>query len=263
MVQVRNLPKFDLHSYEVLLVDLGNSGYAFCKVSQMRDGPNGHVVFLRHDVDIHIQGIEQMAMIEATHGISATYYIPLTLHFNVLHPENQRILRQVQYLGHEIGLHYDLETYPTDPERARRHLDWEISVLSQVIGQPIRTICMHNLYRGQPDPFQEIDNYFCPHDPRYQRDLLYVSDSCRAWRDESLLTCFGPNPPRYLLLNTHPGLWLDGTIDNRMQYLDRVLLDHCLRQQRDYLDHKIRQVWTTHPAPRLHDERERRKTSTR
>lgn len=262
MVQARSLPTFDLHSYETLLVDLANSGYVFCKVSEVRNGPSGRVVFLRHDVDAHIQGIEQMAVVEAPHGIQATYHIPLTLQFNPLYPDNQRILRQIRDLGHEIGLHYDMETYPTDPGQAREHLDWEVRILSEVVGEPIRTTCMHQPHKGQPDPFQEIADYVNPHDPRYREGLLYISDSCRAWRDESLLTCFGPNPPRRLLLNTHPELWLDGTVVDRVMYLDKVLIENGTRQHRDYFDKYVRQVWLNHPAPRLHDERERHHSSS-
>ncbi len=263
MVRLKSLPVFDLQNYEALLDDLGDRGYTFHKVSEIRNELNEYVVFLRHDIDLHIQGIEQMAVVEAVHEIQATYYIPLTLHFNPLYLDNQRALRQIRDLGHEIGLHYDMELYPTAPEQARKHLDWEVSILSKVVSQPIRTISMHQPHQGQPDPFQEIDDYIHPHDPRYQESLLYVSDSCRAWRDESLLTCFGPNRPRRLLLTIHPELWLDGTIVDRMQYLDQVLMENGVRQHRDYFDHKVRQIWTTHLAPKLHDEREGRKTSAR
>ena len=262
MVRLKSLPVFDLQNYEALLDDLGDRGYTFHKVSEIRNELNEYVVFLRHDIDLHIQGIEQMAVVEAVHEIQATYYIPLTLHFNPLYLDNQRVLRQIRDLGHEIGLHYDLKTYPTDPEQARKHLDWEVSILSKVVGQPIHTICMHQPHTGQPDPFQEIDDYVHPRDPRYQEGLLYISDSCRAWRDESLLTCFGSNPPRRLMLTTHPELWLDGTVVDRMTYLDRVLIENGTRQHRDYLDKTVRQVWLNHLAPRLHDERERQHLSS-
>lgn len=258
------LPRFGLDEYVALLDKLRSAGYRFDPISNIKEAdPETKVAYMRHDVDLHIRGIEQMATLEAACGVRATYYVPLTLHFNPLYPENQHILRQVLGLGHEIGLHYDMETYPTAPEHAREHLDWEVSILSKVVGQPIRTISMHQPHQGKPDPFQEIDDYIHPHDPRYQEGLLYVSDSCRAWRNESLLTCFGPNPPRRLLLSIHPELWLDGTTVDRMQYLDRVLMENGMRQHRDYFDRKVRQVWLTHSAPRLHDERESRRTSAR
>jgi len=257
------LPNFSLSDYLMLIENLRDAGYVFHNVSQMVVRSSDKIAYMCHDIDLHISLIDTMAKAEASHGVTATYYVLLTQHYNPLYPDNQRILRMIQDLGHEIGLHYDMETYPTDPEQARKQLDWEVSILSEVVGEPIRTIRMHWPRKGQLDPFVQIDEYVHSHDPRYQEGLLYVSDSCRAWRDESLLTCFGLNPPRRLLLNTHPELWLDGTIGDRIQYLDQVLMENIVRQYRDYFDRIVRPVWKTHPAPRLHDERESRKTNAR
>lgn len=250
------LPEFSLDKYADLLNRLIGVGYQFQKVNQMCDFPQGKVAYLRHDVDLHISLISEMALTEKNFGISATYFVPLTLHFNLFYPTNQNILRQLVEMGHEIGLHYDMETYPLDPEEARRHLDWEVGVLAKVIEQPVHSISMHNPCKGQPDPFREIDEYVHPHDPRYQDNLLYVSDSCRAWCDASLLTCFGPNPPRKLLLNVHPELWLDGSVDDRIQYLDRVLTKNATRQHLDYFGNYVRNIWLTHPATKKHEDRQ-------
>lgn len=250
---------FSLNRYCWLLKKLNDRGFCFRRTSDIKVNEIPKTVYLRHDIDLHVCLIEEIAQVESDLNISATYYVPLTLHFNVLYPENRRKLRHVIELGHEIGLHYDLETYPVDYSEARKHLDWEIDLLSQVVGQPVNTITMHQPHKGQPDPFRMIDEYVNPHDPRYQKDLLYVSDSCRAWRDEKLLTCFSSKPPRRLLLATHPGLWLDGTIDDRIMYIDKVLIKKGTRQHRDYFDKAVRKVWLTHSAPRFHDEREKKR----
>jgi hypothetical protein len=250
------LPKFDLQAYRMLLLDLRAHGYDFLKISEMKNDFQGNVTYLRHDVDLHLHGILPIAMLEAELGIHSTYYIPLTLHFNPLYPANKNIISKIVVLGHDVGLHYDLGTYPIEPVYARKHLEWEIGILSQITGQPIRTICMHNPYKGQPDPFLMLDDYIHPHDPRSQWDLIYISDSCRAWRDERLLLCLSKYPPRRLLLNTHPELWLDGSMLDRIKYLDEILIEMGVRQNRDYFE-EVRMIWQTHPATRQHDERER------
>jgi hypothetical protein len=255
---MRQLPRFGLDDYEALLRSLKTAGYEFRPVTALASYSGGKVVYLRHDVDLHLALVEQMAEIEAKMGRAATYYVLLTSHYNVLYPENQSILHHLVELGHEIGLHYDMGTYPEDREQARAHLDWEVSVLSKVVGKPVRTICMHQPHQGHPDPFRELDEYIHPHDPRYQHNLLYISDSCRAWRDESLLTCFGPNPPWRVMLSIHPELWLDGSIADRFVYLNEVLLENGLRQSRRYFEETVRQVWERHPATKLHDARERK-----
>ena len=232
----------------MLLDKLQSSGYTFRNMEQIATNSGEFAVFLRHDIDLHILGLEDMAKIEAKRGIHATYYVPLTLHFNPLYPDNQETLRKVQDLGHEIGLHYDMITYPTGPTAAMAHLDWEASILTKIVGRRIRTICMHQPHQGHADPFKDIDEFCHPHNPRYQEGTLYVSDSCRTWRDKSLLTCFADSRPKRLQLTIHPELWLDGTITDGLDYLERVLMKRGLRQHHDYFDQKVRQVWLTHPS---------------
>ena len=228
----------------------------------MQDQDPKRLAYIRHDVDLHLSLISKMANLEKSLGIRATYFVPLTLHFNPLYPPNHHILKQLYKLGHEVGLHYDLETYPEDFIQAREHLNWEVGILQNLTGQVVRSICMHQPHKGKSDLFCELDTYVHPSDPRYQKDLLYVSDSCRAWRDENLLRCFGPEAPRRLLLTIHPELWLDGSVVDRMEYLDDVLMVHGVRQHSEYFKQNVRQVWLTHPAPMMHNEREYRRTST-
>jgi hypothetical protein len=238
------MPEFSLASYATLLSDLRSCGYAACAIAEKSPpDPAERILYLRHDVDLHLCGVESIAQLEAECSVCATYYVPLTLHFNALYPENRRILHTLRDSGHEIGLHYDLETYPTEPGAARRHLDWEAGILGAIVERPIRTICLHNPHKGQPDPFRDLDEYTNPDSASFRQDCLYVSDSCRAWRDESLLRCFGDSPPRQVLLNTHPELWLDGNISDRMEYLDKVLRQTGLRQHLDYFDY-VRQIWS-------------------
>jgi hypothetical protein len=255
--EINKLPKFDLKSYESFLLDLSNAGYHFQPVSRIHEiNEKKNIVYIRHDIDLHILGIDKMAEIEHLYDIRSTYYVLLTQHYNILYPENQNILHKIIELGHEIGLHYDLETYPTSSTECKSRLNWESEVLGKIVGAPVQTIAMHQPHKGMPDPFRIIDEYINPHDSRYQKDLLYVSDSCRAWRDEALLTCFGPNPPRRLLLSTHPELWLDGTIEDRIAYLDKILIKSGIQQYIEFFDKVVRKVWLKHPAAEMHDERE-------
>jgi len=108
------LPTFSFESYRRLLHDLVSVGYQFDRAGNIRRMDETRIVFLRHDVDLHILGIEKMALLEAEQGVKATYYVPLTQHFNPLYPENRSILEMVCSLCHEIGLHNNLDTYPAD-----------------------------------------------------------------------------------------------------------------------------------------------------
>src|SRR5205823_7026515 len=111
----------------------------------------GRSVYLRHDIDLHLPGVERMAEVEAVLGARSTYFVLLTQHYNPLYPENLAILRQIRDLGHEIGLHYDLTTYPQDDAGAREHLAWEARLLSSIVDAPVRCITMHQPYEGRDD----------------------------------------------------------------------------------------------------------------
>lgn len=250
------LPNFSLDEYAKLLDELSAVGYQFRKVSDIGRTDPGRFAYLRHDIDFHLFDVEKMVKLEASLGISATYYVLLTQYYNPMNPENKSILRKISGLGHEVGLHYDLETYPSEPEEARAHLNWEANILGKICDTPIRTIVTHLPYKKRPDPFLTIGDYVHPHNPSYLENLVYVSDSCRAWRDESLLNCFGSNPPQRLLLTIHPELWLDGSITDRMVYLERVLIRNAQYQYREFLEKVVRQVWLTHPAVELQNKRE-------
>jgi hypothetical protein len=173
---------------------------------------------LRHDVDVHITKVQQVGRIEAELGAVATYYVPLTLPFNQFYPENAAILRELVALG-------------------------------EIAGVMPRTICMHNPSLRGEDRFRAVDGYVHPHDPRHADGLRYVSDSCRAWRDEELLRCFGEDPPCRLLLNTHPEFWLGMAGEGREQFPEGTLLENTLEQQRAYVLEEVHPAWRERAGP--------------
>ena len=249
------LPTFDVDDYRRMLTGFVDAGFSFAPAGALRDEQPDRVLYLRHDVDFDPPSALPVAEAEAEMGIRSTYYVLLTQHYNALQLDNRRAIRHLAGLGHEIGLHYDMQTYPGGPEAARAHLDHEVAILATLAGAPVSTISMHQPSRGEPDPFLTVPEYVHPHDPSLQQGLLYVSDSCRAWRDTSLVSCAAASGPQRILLNTHPELWLDGSQRDRMAYL-AFLRDRVTGQYRTYFDTVVRDAWLGHPGSRLHDERE-------
>lgn len=249
------LPDFGLDGYASLISRLRNAGYHFAPAGSMGSADSSQTFYLRHDVDLHLLHVDRMAELEAELGVSATYYVALTQPYNVMSSENVAIIRRLVSLGHELGLHYDLVCYPTDPDAALERLAWEVSVLERVGDTAVRSICMHQPQTGLENMFAIGGRWLNPHDPRLAKGLLYVSDSCRGWRDESLLRCFGDDPPARVMLNTHPEVWLNGEIIERERYLDDVVLNHAVEQTRRYIDETVRSLWRRHPGGRAHDAR--------
>lgn len=253
------LLKFSLDYYREFLISCKNNGYSFLPISELTDSIKGSpVLYLRHDIDMHLYKVDEMATIENSIGAKATYYILPTAHYNILNPENINIIKKIFKLGHEIGLHYDLETFPNDKYSWNKYLDWQISMVEEIIGIKINTICMHQPFKGEPDPFLKSDKYVHPHNPKITKNMMYISDSCRAWRDKNLLKLLGPNPPIFVQLNTHPEVWFDGNQLNRIKYLD-LLLENMCYSAKNYINNEVKITWSTHIATKLHDERENNK----
>jgi hypothetical protein len=218
--------------------------------------PNGKAAYFRHDVDLFLEGVLPMAEAEQEMRIRATYLIPLTLPFNVMFAENMKIIRQLVDWGHEIGLHYDLRQYPTDEPACLQRLRWEAELLGSITQRKVQVITQHEPFRGLPDPFLQCDEFLNPRDPRLADGLLYVSDSSRAWRDDSLLRCFSKTEaPRKLLLLTHPGLWLDGGILIITEYLEKILAQRAPDQVRRYFAEYLVGVARIHPPVKAYEAR--------
>ena len=187
------LPGFSVPAYRAFLEAVQAAGVVTAPVEAMPDWDGAtRTLYLRHDVDLHIPGIELIAEVEASLGIAATFFVPLTLHFNPAFPPNREVLRGLLRAGHRIGLHYDLQTYPWDLDQAWAHLDREVEQLERDRRGAGR-VDLHALPVGRPRRrLPTSDRYVHPH---AFDDVVYVSDSCRAWRDENLLGILDPDGP--------------------------------------------------------------------
>jgi hypothetical protein len=244
---IAHLPRFDLDEYSALLKALDEVGYRFALVAELPRLTGEHHVLLRHDVDLDPPSVIAMAEREAALEIQATYYVPLTQHFNVLSLAHRDAIRALVELGHEIGLH--MRTYPSMQAKALDHLQRELDILSAVSEAPVRTLCMHQPHRGHSDPFRSLPGLVHPHDPQLQEGLVYVSDSCRAWRDNSLLSAFSAQRARRMLLNLHPELWLEGSVEDPFEYLADTLAPIVESRARSFLQEE-QQAWSKHETAR-------------
>jgi hypothetical protein len=251
---MKHLPDFNIDSYEQVLLSLKKNSYQFRTINEMKNSYENKTCYLRHDIDIHLYNIDKISTIECKLGIKATYFILLTSTYNILEPSNRRIIEKIISQGHEIGLHYDLMEYPiSDFSACESKLLLEVNLLENTFKIKISSIVMHQPHTGMPDVFKENSKYIHPHNPRWQSGMAYISDSCRAWRDETLLNCFGENSPKVLQINLHPEVWL-GTELNRIEFLNNTLYNNmCIGA--DNMLETIKKVWPTHVGLQSHDKR--------
>lgn len=173
----------------------------FCELSK----ENESFLILRHDVDASLEAALEMARIENDLGITSTYFV-LFSHklYNLLEKDDLNVLRKISNLGHEIGLHYDVEVYKSYQRDMRRTLENEVELLEYLLHRKISSIACHNVGISGKDPFKNIRRYTNAYNPELFE--LYVSDSCRAWQLEDLSRLLSFNCKKTQLL-IHPILW--------------------------------------------------------
>lgn len=233
--------KFHLLDYAELIENVREEGYVSSWISDMpaQKKLERKNLYLRHDIDLHITGIIGMALVESILDHQATYYIRLDGHYNPMQKDNVEILREICSLGHEIGLHYDLSTYPYDIVSAQAKLEREISILSDICEESVKTICMHNPRMGGPDIFKS-SKYIHPHNPAYAPDL-YVSDSCRIMFD--VMQKIALDNPQTIMINTHPELWMGGNITDNAEYIRSVVIPNGSQSFSDFCKNEMLNVW--------------------
>jgi hypothetical protein len=122
---------FTYRAYVTFLDSL--AGDPRCRVAPLRrlagaEAGEHALVGLRHDVDARLDSARAIARLEAERGLAATYFVLHTASYYRRDEELAGVLRGLQSLGHEIGLHNDslsLAVEGEDPVAVlERELDW-------------------------------------------------------------------------------------------------------------------------------------------
>lgn len=200
---IRDLTKFTHSTYIKLLNKLRNK-YLIIPFYQISETDKPYII-LRHDIDASLDLALEMAIIENNIDIKSTYFV-LFSHklYNILEKDSLETLRKISNLGHEIGLHYDIEAYVEYRKNPFKVLEQEIQLLGTIICRKVVSVAPHNPSMiSMEDPLHN-SKYI----NAYDRSLydLYVSDSCRAWNlaDLSNMLSFKYRKCQLLI---HPFLW--------------------------------------------------------
>lgn len=203
------LDSFTYAAYRALVGRLART-HALLRFVDVKDGlPAQPFVILRHDVDYSPRAALELAKLEAAEGWRSTYFLlPSGPYYNLLEPETASLPRQLVDLGHEVGLHYDVRLLRVLPAHdGDRLLEAQVDLLISLGVPHVVSIARHQPALTGEDPFGLRTDYLNAYHPRFIRDMTYVSDSCRAWRDAAWqLLAEGPLPDRLQLL-LHPVNW--------------------------------------------------------
>lgn len=246
------LPKFDMRDYVDLLISLKIEGYIFKKIIE-KDVTGKHI-YLRHDIDYFLWPAETVAFIERELNIFSTFYILIST-YDILSYKNRKLISDISNMGHEIGLHYDMSKYPSEDEKCVKQFKFECEIIEQITQKPVKTATCHLPHKKNTNIFDSIT--INPFSVNYLKDMAYISDSARAWRDKTILSCFMNDPPKQIVFNMHPETWLDSSVKNRISYLYQYILPE-IKKESGELCKKWLDIFYKHDGGKLHDEREKK-----
>lgn len=174
---------FTINRYAQMLAALKDAGFLF--VQRLSSNSDVRQVLMRHDVDLRPDRSLQLAHVEADLGVHAIYYFRAV-------PESwdEVVIKEIASLGHEVGYHYEsLTTCGGNIDDAYRDFCDNIHRMSDLVGSPIRTICMHGSPRSSYDSkdiWKKYDYHSLGVDfePYMDTDFVhtfYLTDTGRRW----------------------------------------------------------------------------------
>jgi uncharacterized protein YuzE len=249
-------PNFTLADYRSLIGDLLPRWQIVRVCDAAFDGFRPNTLILRHDIDFSPALALPMAELEHSRGIRSTYFAALHLHYNANLPAHANALKSISEMGHEIGLHYDSRLYEgkASLEETLALLDTHVQILQEICGYRVRSLVRHNpSISKDTDPLEKTGQYVNAYDEKFFQNTVYISDSCRAWRDGGLKACwYDPRPERIYLL-VHPELWGETIEMDRMVFLE-ILRSRVMGEYESFFD-EARLIWRNHHGGKEHDAR--------
>ena len=175
---------FTIQTYKKLLIALHQQGFLFQHFKDFQSTiENQKRIILRHDIDACKDNSIQFAKMEYKVGIVGTYYFRI-----VPKSFNEKIIKEIAELGHEIGYHYEvMDTCQGDIEKAYTEFCRNLELFRKLV--PVVTACMHG------SPISKYDNRAIWRKYDYKKlgisaepyfdvdfsEVLYLTDTGRRW----------------------------------------------------------------------------------
>lgn len=224
-----------------LLLDMAKANYRFVSHKEALYANDRFIVW-RHDVDLSLNRAVRLAEIEASKGISSTYFLnPHSDFYNLLEPDQHSKVGKIIQFGHSIGLHFDAKFYGVDSEKGLDQLvAREAGWLKEWFDAKISAFSFHNpndfLLTCEKSHYGGLINCYSH---KFKKQIPYCSDSNGYWRYRRLYEVLVSASDYCLQVLTHPGLWQEramparsrvfrcvhGREKNTLQSYDKTLAD--------------------------------------
>jgi hypothetical protein len=221
------------------LVRLAKSHYRFCSYSE--PWPANGFVLWRHDVDISVHAAQALAWIEADEGVKATYFLLFHgTYYNLFENDIHRRVKELLSLGHELGLHLDLEFHGVrDVTGLEKAIRMEARWLEDLFGVAPKVFSFHDpgplALSFRAEQYADLVNCYAE---RFQTTIGYCSDSNGYWRHRRLEDVLRARTDASLQVLTHPEWWPDEAMSPRRRV--HRCIDGRARFLKEYYDGMLR-----------------------
>lgn len=235
---------FSFDAYKKLIKDIVKNGYDNCNFHDYYRSKRPCI--LRHDVDFDLERAAEFAVFEKEIGealgvgLKSTYFVLLNTDFyNVFSRASRRLLGTILDAGQFIGLHFDETQYAEDADLLNipYHLEKELNVLSDIVGQKIDVVSMHRPSKRFLDADMQFPGVINSYSKTFFKEFKYVSDSRMNWR-EDVFSVVESGEHSSINILTHP-IWYAEKQAGHKEIIDAFLDRVCCRYD-DLLSENIR-----------------------
>ncbi len=216
--------EYTYNAYRRLIVFLRSKGYAFADYDNY--GSYDKAVILRHDVDISLEKAVDFARLERDGGVKSTYFVLVSADFyNPCSKSSVDMMREIQSMGHDIGLHFDEQRYIADD------VEWsekvvtdkilkEKAFLESIIKCQVTVVSMHRPSRKTLESNLKIPGMVNSYGKAFFQGIKYISDSYHRWR-EDIYEVIESKPEKVQLL-THAFWYNEENKTRRESFMDYI-----------------------------------------
>lgn len=204
-----NFSDFTHEHYREVLIE-AKKNYEFIGYNSLEFNNESPVILCRHDVDLSMQEALNLARIENSLNIKATYFLlPHSEFYNLYEKSITVLVKEIISLGHKIGLHFDPIYYEVNSIDELEHwLTFEKEFLEKLFGVPVNVFSFHN----PTEKILKFDSYSYSgmvntYASEIKANFEYCSDSNGYWRFKRMFDVISIEKPKKLQILTHPEWW--------------------------------------------------------